>query len=57
MSANKGLWYNIHKKRESGRPMRKKGDPGAPTEEAMRRSQTTSKNKSIADSMRYSRKK
>jgi nicotinic acid mononucleotide adenylyltransferase len=26
----KGLWYNIHKKRKEGRPMRKPGSKGAP---------------------------
>ena len=36
----RGLWANIHKKRKSGREMRKKGDPGAPTEQAMKDSQT-----------------
>ncbi len=37
--AKKGLWYNIHKKRASGRKMRKKGDKGAPTEAAIKKSQ------------------
>ena len=32
----KGLWHNIHKKRKSGRPMRKKGEKGAPTAAAMK---------------------
>lgn len=31
-----GLWANIHKKRKSGRPMRKKGEKGAPTAAAMK---------------------
>ena len=31
-----GLWANIHKKRKSGRPMRKKGEKGAPTAKAMK---------------------
>ena len=35
----RGLWANIHAKRKSGRKMRKKGDPGAPTEQAMEDSQ------------------
>ena len=30
----KGLWANIHAKRERGEPMRQKGDKGAPTAEA-----------------------
>tara|TARA_B110000908_G_scaffold100026_1_gene118077 strand:- start:17897 stop:19183 length:1287 start_codon:yes stop_codon:yes gene_type:complete len=29
----KGLWHNIHKKREEGRPMRKPGTKGAPTKQ------------------------
>ena len=33
--AKKGLWYNIHKKKKSGKKMRKKG---APTEKAIKRS-------------------
>ena len=37
--AKKGLWYNIHKKRASGKKMRKKGDKGAPTEAAIKKSQ------------------
>jgi hypothetical protein len=37
--ARKGLWYNIHKKRAEGRPMRKKGTKGAPTAKAFRKSQ------------------
>ena len=28
---SKGLWHNIHKKIKEGRPMRKKGEKGAPT--------------------------
>ena len=38
-TAKKGLWYNIHKKRERGEKMRKKGAKGAPTDRAIRRSQ------------------
>jgi hypothetical protein len=33
---SEGLWANIHKKRKSGRPMRKKGEKGAPTAKAMK---------------------
>jgi|TARA_R100000081_G_C4771599_1_gene145892 hypothetical protein len=29
---NPGLWANIHKRRKSGKKMRKKGDKGAPSE-------------------------
>ena len=32
-----GLWANIHKKRKEGRPMRKKGEKGAPTAAQMKR--------------------
>ena len=31
------LWANIHKKRKEGRPMRKKGEKGAPTAAALKR--------------------
>ena len=37
--AKKGLWYNIHQKRKRGEKMRKKGDKGAPTAAAIKRSQ------------------
>jgi|TARA_R100000988_G_C3927028_1_gene129551 hypothetical protein len=37
--AKKGLWYNIHQKRKKGKKMRKKGAKGAPTAEAIRKSQ------------------
>ena len=39
LSKKKGLWDNIHAKRKAGKKMRKKGDPGAPTEQAIRDSQ------------------
>jgi len=35
----RGLWDNIHAKRKRGGKMRKKGDPGAPTDEAIKNSQ------------------
>ena len=35
MKENKGLWANIHAKRKRGEKMRKKGDPGAPTPQAI----------------------
>mgnify|MGYP003119441339 CR=1 FL=1 len=35
----RGLWANIHAKRKRGETMRKKGDPGAPSEKAIRDSQ------------------
>ena len=42
---NQGLWANIHAKRKrikegSGEKMRKKGSKGAPTDKAIRQSQT-----------------
>ncbi len=37
--AKKGLWYNIHKKKKAGKKMRKKGEKGAPTAAAIKRSQ------------------
>ena len=41
-----GLYANIHAKRKSGRPMRKKGAKGAPTAANFRRAaQTVRKNK------------
>lgn len=39
----KGLWENIHAKRKSGRPMRKKGAKGAPTDAAFKRAAKTAK--------------
>ena len=36
------LWANIHKKRREGRPMRKKGEKGAPTVAQMKRAQAAS---------------
>ena len=39
LKGKRGLWDNIHAKRKSGRTMRKKGDPGAPTEQAIKDSQ------------------
>ena len=36
---SKGLYYNIHKRRKSGKRMRKKGEKGAPTADQMRRAQ------------------
>ena len=37
--SNEGLWDNIRKKRARGEPMRKKGEKGAPTADAIKRSQ------------------
>ncbi len=36
---NRGLWDNIHAKRERGEKMREPGDKGAPTDKAFRDSQ------------------
>ena len=38
--AKKGLWYNIAQKKKKNKKMRPKGAKGAPTEEAIKRSQT-----------------
>ena len=40
-----GLYANIHAKRKSGRPMRKKGDKGAPTAANFRRAAQTVKSR------------
>ena len=39
---NKGLWHNIHMKRKRGERMRKKGEKGAPTPDALRSAQAKS---------------
>ena len=38
-----GLYENIHKRRASGKPMRKAGAKGAPTDAAFRESAKTAK--------------
>jgi hypothetical protein len=38
-----GLYHNIHKKRKSGKPMRKKGEKGAPTDKAFKQAAKTAK--------------
>jgi hypothetical protein len=38
-----GLYDNIHKRRESGKPMRKKGAKGAPTDASFARAALTAK--------------
>lgn len=44
-----GLYANIHKAQErakhGGRPVRKKGDPGAPTEKAFKQAKKTARKK------------
>ena len=41
--AKKGLYANIHARQKSGKPMRKKGQKGAPTEKAFKQSKETAK--------------
>jgi hypothetical protein len=41
--AKPGLYANIHKKRASGKPMRKKGAKGAPTDNAFKKAAKTAK--------------
>jgi hypothetical protein len=38
--ARKGLWYNIMMKKKRGEKMRKKGEKGAPTAAAIKKSQS-----------------
>ena len=44
----RGLWDNIHAKRKRGEKMRKKGDEGAPTEKAIKESQSPNKQKNTS---------
>ena len=41
----RGLYANIHAKRKAGKPMRKKGAKGAPTDAAFRKAAKTAKKK------------
>ena len=43
MKKKHGLYHNIHKKRKSGKPMRKKGEKGAPTDKAFKQAAKTAK--------------
>jgi len=43
--AKRGLYANIHAKRESGRKMKKAGDKGAPTAEDFKKAKRTAKKK------------
>ena len=45
----KGLWHNIHMKRKRGEKMRKKGEKGAPSPEAMARAKAASEMMTSAD--------
>ena len=47
-TARKGLWYNIHQKRKRGEKMRSKGAKGAPSDEAIKRSQMKSGGRTAA---------
>lgn len=46
---SKGLYANIHAKRLRGEKMRKKGEKGAPTDEAFRKAKKTAKKTKKAD--------
>ena len=46
---SKGLYANIHAKRLRGEKMRKKGQKGAPTDEAFRKAKKTAKKTKKAD--------
>lgn len=41
----KGLYYNINEKRKSGKPMRKKGEKGAPSDADFKAAAKTAKQK------------
>ena len=49
-----GLWANIHAKRARGERMRKKGEKGAPTQDAMDRAKAGSKNGSTSEAVKLS---
>ena len=51
-----GLWANIHKRRKSGKRMRKKGEKGAPTAAAMRQAKGESVNEDKFQLVDMSRK-
>lgn len=46
---SKGLYANIHLKRMRGEKMRRKGEKGAPSDEAFRRAKKTAKKTKKAD--------
>jgi hypothetical protein len=46
MTAKKGLYYNINKRRKAGLPAKKPGQKGYPTAAAFKRSAKTAKRKS-----------
>jgi len=43
MAVKRGLYENIHRRRKSGKPMRKPGDKGAPTKQDFINSAKTAK--------------
>ena len=45
VATKKGLYANIHAKRKRGAKMRKKGQKGAPTDDAFRKAAKTAKKK------------
>ena len=47
-----GLWANIHAKRARGERMRKKGEKGAPTADAMAKAKAGSKNGSTSEAVK-----
>ena len=49
-----GLWANIHAKRKRGERMRKKGEKGAPTADAMAKAKAGSKNGSTSEAVKLS---
>ena len=56
---NEGLWDNIHKKRARGEKMRKKGEKGAPTADAMKKAKAGSQpgNTSTSEKMDFAKVK
>ena len=53
---NEGLWANIHAKRKRGERMRKKGEKGAPTADAMAKAKAGSKNGSTSEALKPTQK-
>lgn len=49
---SEGLWANIHAKRARGERMRKKGEKGAPTADAMDKAKAGSKNGSTSEALK-----
>ena len=55
MKENRGLWANIHAKRKRGEKMRKKGEKGAPTADAIAKAKGESSHPNIWDNIRKRR--